>query len=149
MNKENLLEKLKENLPAEQNTEIEVKNSIEAIDKAIVNDTEEDYAFAREKLKTLLDKSDEAINIALGLASETESPRVIEVLGNLIKQSAESTERLLDLQKKRQELVGSGNKSANNQNGPSQTNVFIGDTSVLQKKLKNGELKNVTNSVQD
>jgi hypothetical protein len=149
MNKENLLEKLKENLPAEQNTEIEVKNSIEAIDKAIVNDTEEDYAFAREKLKTLLDKSDEAINIALGLASETESPRVIEVLGNLIKQSAESTERLLDLQKKRQELVGSGNKSANNQSGPSQTNVFIGDTSVLQKKLKNGELKNVTNSVQD
>ena len=51
--KEDLLAALNKNLPKE----IDKKN--DKID--IINDTEEDYQYAREKLKNLVDQSEEAI----------------------------------------------------------------------------------------
>jgi len=74
------------------------------------------------------------------LAGEGGSPRAYEVAGQLIKSVADTTDKLIDLQKKLKDVEEDvGNK------GPSTvTNnaVFVGSTSELQKLLKQGFLNN-------
>ena len=70
----------------------------------LTQDAEEDYNVARENLKKLLDKSDEALDHMMQVAAEAEHPRAIEVLAGMFKTSADMTTQLNDLQKKRHEL---------------------------------------------
>jgi hypothetical protein len=68
----------------------------------------------------------------LELAKESDHPRAYEVAGNLIKQVAEVTEKLGDLQEKMRRL-----KEVPNNAPKSVTNaLFIGSTAELQKMLK-------------
>ena len=88
----------------------------------------------------MIEKGQEAINGIMELAGEGGSPRAYEVAGQLIKSVADTTDKLIDLQKKLKDVEEDvGNK------GPSTvTNkaVFVGSTSELQKLLKQGFLNN-------
>ena len=98
------------------------------------NDAEEDYNIARDNLKNLLNKSDEALDHMMQVASEAEHPRAFEVLATMFKTSADMTTQLIDLQKKRHEL----DKLNNEPSGPNnvtQNNLFVGSTAELQKML--------------
>jgi len=100
-------------------------------------DAEEDYKAAREHLKSLLDKSDEAMDHMMQVAAEAEHPRAFEVLATMFKTSADMTSQLIDLQKKRHEL----DKLNNEPTGPNnvtQNNLFVGSTAELQKMLAKG-----------
>ena len=70
------------------------------------------------------------------LAQESDSPRAYEVAGQLIKSVADTTDKVIDLQKKMKDL------GDNSQKGP--TNVtnalFIGSTTELSKILKTQDL---------
>ena len=66
------------------------------------------------------------------LAKEGEHPRGYEVAGNLIKQVAEVTEKLGDLQEKMKRLQDVPNTAPKNVTNA----LFVGSTTELQKMLK-------------
>ena len=67
------------------------------------------------------------------LAGESASPRAYEVAGQIIKSVADTTDKLLDLQKKVKEVDEDAIKTTNNVTNNA---VFVGSTSDLQKMLK-------------
>ena len=67
-------------------------------------DVDNDYKYQRENFYNLIERGQDAIDGILDLARESEHPRSYEVAGNLIKQVAEVTEKLGDLQGKMKKL---------------------------------------------
>ena len=98
------------------------------------NEINDDYDFARSKYYNLAEKGDEAIDLMLDLARESESPRAFEVLSNMLKQNAEVADRLMDLQKKKKEVRLIDQKQVPNGN-MTQNNVYVGSTTDLQRML--------------
>ena len=98
------------------------------------DDIKKDYEYTRGNLYSLIEKGQEAINGILELAQESEMPRAYEVAGQLIKNVADATDKLMDLQKKLKDM-----EEDTNVKGP--TNVtnalFVGSTAELSKILKN------------
>ena len=83
----------------------------------------------------MVERGQDAIEGILDLAKEGEHPRAYEVAGNLIKQVADVTEKLGDLQTKMKKL-----KEVPNQAPKNVTNaLFVGSTAELQKMLKGKE----------
>jgi len=107
--------------------------------KNISDDIEKDYDYTRANLYSLIEKGQESLNGIMELAGESASPRAYEVAGQIIKSVADTTDKLMELQKKVKEVDEEKAK------GPSQvTNnaVFVGSTSDLSKMLKDGLLNN-------
>jgi len=95
-------------------------------------DIDADYKYQRENFYRLVEQGSNAIEGILELAKEGEHPRAYEVAGQLIKNVAEVTEKLGDLQekmKKLKEVPDHGPKSVTNA-------LFVGSTAELQKMLK-------------
>ena len=103
------------------------------------NEVEKDYEYTRANLYSIIEKGQEAINGIMEVAGESASPRAYEVAGQLIKSVADTTDKLMDLQKKVKDV---------NEDNPSKTNnvtnnaLFVGSTSELSKMLKKGFLNN-------
>jgi len=114
-------------------TEI-VKKSPDKITKPTSDDVRKDYDYTRGNLYSIIEKGQEAINGILELAQESEMPRAYEVAGQLIKNVADATDKLMDLQKKLKDV------EEEKQKGPSTVNnaLFVGSTADLAKMLKNG-----------
>ena len=107
--------------------------------KNISDDVEKDYDYTRANLYSLIEKGQESLNGIMELAGESASPRAYEVAGQIIKSVADTTDKLMELQKKVKEVDEEKAK------GPSTvTNnaVFVGSTSDLSKMLKDGILNN-------
>ena len=98
-------------------------------------DIENDYKYQRENFYGLVEKGSQAIEGILELAKEQEHPRAYEVAGNLIKQVAEVTEKLGDLQEKMRKLKEVPNSAPKNVTNA----LFVGSTAELQKMLKGKE----------
>ena len=103
------------------------------------NDIEKDYKYTRGQLYSLIEKGQEAINGIMEGAGESASPRAYEVAGQLIKSVADSTDKLMDLQKKMKDIDEEGTKTQNNVTNNA---LFVGSTSELSKLLKQGILNN-------
>jgi hypothetical protein len=107
---------------------------IEKIEKisTVVDDIKKDYDYTRGNLYSLIEKGQEAINGILELAQESEMPRAYEVAGQLIKNVADATDKLMDLQKKLKDI------EEEKQKGPTTVNnaLFVGSTAELAKLLK-------------
>ena len=98
----------------------------------VSEDRDKDYEYTRGELYRLIDQGQEAVQGALELAQESGHPRAFEVATNAMKQVADMTDKLMDLQKKVKDLD-------EEKKGPSKvTNnaMFVGSTSELQKMLK-------------
>ena len=120
---------------------VESETVIEKVEKIslVVDDIKKDYDYTRGNLYSLIEKGQEAINGILELAQESEMPRAYEVAGQLIKSVADTTDKLIDLQKKLKDVQEDNTKIANNVTNNA---VFIGSTSELSKILKQGFLNN-------
>jgi len=120
---------------------IEVEKSVERVDiiPSKSDDIRKDYEYTRANLYSLIEKGQEAINGIMELAGEGGSPRAYEVAGQLIKSVADTTDKLIDLQKKLKDVEEDTVKSPS-----SVTNnaLFVGSTSELSKILKQGFLNN-------
>ena len=114
------------------------KKKIE-IKKVEGQDVGKDYDYTRGNLYSLIEKGQEAINGIMEVAGETASPRAYEVAGQLIKSVADTTDKLMDLQKKVKEVEEDVNKTTNNVTNNA---LFVGSTSELSKILKKGFLNN-------
>ena len=103
-------------------------------------DVEKDYEYTRGNLYSIIEKGQEAINGILELAQESEMPRAYEVAGQLIKNVADATDKLMTLQQKlkdvEEEKVSKGPTTVNNA-------LFVGSTAELQKLLKQQKNKDV------
>ena len=96
------------------------------------DDIENDYKYQRENFYNLVERGTDAIDGILEIAKESEHPRTYEVAGNLIKQVAEVTEKLGELQEKMKRL-----KEVPNNAPKSVTNaLYVGSTAELQKMLR-------------
>ena len=96
------------------------------------DDIEDDYKYQRENFYNLIERGQDAVEGILELAQESEHPRAYEVAGNLIRQVADVTEKLVDLQTKMKKLKEVPNKGPNNVTNA----LFVGSTAELQKMLK-------------
>ena len=95
-------------------------------------DVDADYEYQRENFYNLIEKGQDAIQGILNVAKESDHPRGYEVAGNLIKQVAEVTEKLGDLQEKMKKLKEVPNSAPKNVTNA----LFVGSTAELQKMLK-------------
>ena len=115
------------------------KETLRKEDTPKKNEVEKDYEYTRANLYSIIEKGQEAINGIMEVAGESASPRAYEVAGQLIKSVADTTDKLMDLQKKVKDV---------NEDNPSKTNnvtnnaLFVGSTSELSKMLKKGFLNN-------
>ena len=64
------------------------------------NDITKDYDYTRANLYSLIEKGQETLNGIMELAGDSASPRAFEVAGQIIKSVADTTDKLMDLQKK-------------------------------------------------
>ena len=109
-----------------------VASPVTALQYKKEEDIEKDYEYQRENFYKLVERGSVAIEGILELAKEGEHPRAYEVAGNLIKQVAEVTEKLGDLQEKMRklkEVPETGPKNVTN-------SLFVGSTSELQRIIK-------------
>jgi len=96
------------------------------------DDRTEDYEYTRGELYNLISKGQEAVQGALEVAQESGHPRAYEVAVNAMKQVADMTDKLVDLQKKMKDLDAENKKVTNVTNNA----MFVGSTTELQKMLK-------------
>ena len=112
-----------------------VTRKIEKI-KDSTEDVKKDYEYTRGNLYSIIEKGQEALNGILELsAQESEMPRAYEVAGQLIKNVADATDKLMELQKKLKDV-----EEEKQSKGPSTVNnaLFVGSTAELSKLLKSG-----------
>ena len=105
-------------------------------------DVDNDYKYSRENYYNLIERGQEAIEGILEVAREGQHPRAYEVAGVLIKNVADTVDKLQDLQKKLKdlkELPKTANHNIKNA-------LFVGSTAELQKMLKG---KNEDTKVKD
>lgn len=99
------------------------------------SDIKSDYEYSRSTLNNVIGKGMEAIDGILELAQETDSPRAYEVVGQLIKTVTDSSEKLMEIQKRLRDLE-QGNKS----NIVTNNSLMVGTTNevlaMLKKELK-------------
>jgi len=127
-----------------------MSNSYDAIDKALdvkseivrekkriakrsseQDDPTKDYEYSRAQLYDLVEKGQEAVNGILDVCQDSQHPRAYEVAGQLIKHVADTTDKLVDLQRKMKELDEDKSPKSVTNNA-----MFVGSTSDLQKMLK-------------
>ena len=96
---------------------------------------EDDYEHARNNLRKILVDGQTALTTALSVAQQSEHPRAIEVVGNLMKQLADINQQLLDLHQQKQKLDApkeGAKKEVTNNNA-----IFVGSTAELNKLINN------------
>jgi len=104
--------------------------------KNVTDDVDKDYEYTRSNLYSLIEKGQESLNGIMELAGESASPRAYEVAGQIIKSVADTTDKLMELQKKVKEIDEDKGKPTQVTNNA----VFVGSTSDLSKMLKDGLL---------
>jgi len=107
-----------------EKTEV-IVNSEESVDA--------DFEYARQNLRELIERGQQAIDGIMMIAREGESPRAYEVIAQLINTIASANKDLLDLSKKYKDI----NQDVKNENTTNVTNnsLFIGSTSDLHKLI--------------
>ena len=98
-----------------------------------VEEREDDFDLARSTMRNLINKNESVLNDIVDLARNSESARIYEVAGQLIKTQAEMAKDLMTLHKQKKEVDGD---RAESQNIKTQNNiVFAGSTSDLLKMI--------------
>jgi len=101
-------------------------------------DVTKDYEYTRGNLYSIIEKGQEALDTALELAQDSGQARQFEVVGQLIKNVADATDKLIDLQKKVKDLDADEKGPTNVTNNA----MFFGSTAELSKMIK-AQTKNI------
>jgi hypothetical protein len=94
------------------------------------NNFQKDYEFVQSNLKDLLGNGNIALESALKVATESDSPRAFEVVAILLKTMADLNNNVLDVHKKAKDTTASNTKVSQTNNS-----VFVGSTKDLQNLL--------------
>lgn len=97
------------------------------------DDIENDFKYTRRNLYSVIEQGNKALEDMIDVARASEHPRAFEVVSTLMNTLVNANKDLLDLSKKKKELLDkqeqSGPQTVNN-------NLFVGSTADLQKALK-------------
>ena len=102
----------------------------EVIAPSTNNEVEDDYDYARKNLRDLIDSGMGDLNTVMDIARQSESPRAFEVATNLMKTLTDTNKDLLELAKKKKELIQE--KEPQNVTNA----LFVGSTADLQKMIQ-------------
>jgi hypothetical protein len=104
------------------------------------DDIKSDYEYSRGQLYDLIQKGQKAIDGIMDVAKNSDHPRAYEVAFQGMKNIADMTDKLIDLQKKMKTI----DEDIVKQNGPTTVNntMFVGSTAELQKFLKQSKINN-------
>ena len=112
-----------EPIPVSTTEVVEVKDPVE-----------DDAEFARQNLRDLIEKGNDAADHIISVAKQSDHPRAFEVVAGMLKNLADMNKDLLEIQKRKQDLQP---KITNNtQNLTIDKAVFVGSTAELLKQLK-------------
>ena len=95
-------------------------------------DVTKDYEYTRGNLYSIIEKGQEALDTALELAQDSGHRSSADIVGQLIKNVANATDKFLDLQKKLKDLDADEKGPTNVTNNA----MFFGSTAELSKMLK-------------
>jgi hypothetical protein len=91
---------------------------------------QKDYVFVQSNLKDLIGSGNVALEAALKVATESDSPRAFEVVAIMLKTMADLNNNVLDVHKKAKDTTGSKVEVKQTNNS-----VFVGSTKDLQNLL--------------
>ena len=117
-----------------------VESRQEIIPQSSNDPVEEDADFARNNIKELISKGNVAIDQLLEVAKQSEHPRAYEVAASLIKNLSDLNKDLLDIQKKKKDILPKSADDSRNVNIDKA--VFVGSTTELIKMIKNSKKDN-------
>jgi hypothetical protein len=98
------------------------------------NPIETDTELARESIKELITKGHRAVDELAIIARDSQHPRAYEVMAGLIKNMSDMNKDLLELQKRKKDLIGVSDNKAGDVNVNNA--LFVGSTAELMKLLK-------------
>jgi len=93
----------------------------------------DDYETSRDTYLDLIEGGKESLELLIQVARESEHPRAFEVLSGMIKNIADVTDKLMDLNKKHKEVTAPDKQEAKQ---ITNNNVFLGSTTDLQRFLQ-------------
>lgn len=99
-------------------------------------DAKDDYKFTRAKLHELIDKGTEALDGVLEVAQDSDHPRAYEVVSVMLKNTGDLTDKLMQLQKDRQEVSGKKPDKNEGENDGGQHVHFHGSTQELMEEIE-------------
>ena len=123
MSKDKLAESLEKNLPAKSKP---VKKE---------DHVKDDYEFSRETYKDLINTGMASLDSLAEVARQTEHPRAYEVLSKAIKDIADTTDKLMTLQKNKKDLDEENGEGGKRGGHTTNNNLFVGSTTELQRLL--------------
>ena len=98
---------------------------------------DDDAEFARQNIRGLIEKGNEAIDGILNVAKASDHPRAYEVAANMLKHLTDMNKDLMEIQKRKKDLQPKESAPTNGINVDKA--VFIGSTKELVKLLKSKE----------
>ena len=102
-----------------------------------VNIIDDDAEFARQNIRGLIEKGNDAIEGILNVAKASDHPRAYEVAANMLKHLTDMNKDLMEIQKRKNDLKP---KESSPTNGITVDKaVFVGSTKELVKLLKSKE----------
>lgn len=130
----------------EKNLPVETKSA--ALEKELLSkkDINDDYTFSRDTYKELISTGMGSLDSLAEIARESEHPRAFEVLAKSIKDIGDVTDKLMALQKSKQELV---QKKEEETGKITNNNVFIGSTTDLQRMLTDNKEKVIDGDIKE
>jgi len=136
---------LEKNMEAIFNLPTDTKPMAEAIEESRVtvmnetpstdNDIDDDYKYARENLKEIIDSAQQSIADLASIASTSESPRAYEVLSTMMKTIVDANKDLLDIHKSVKKLKEDTDSAPKNVTNA----LFVGSTSDLMNLIKDNK----------
>tara|TARA_B110000503_G_C7152825_1_gene415950 strand:+ start:1982 stop:2446 length:465 start_codon:yes stop_codon:yes gene_type:complete len=142
-----LLDKMVQHLPVKDSRD----NKLSTKQNLVEQDVDSDYEYSRNTYKTLVDKGQIAIDSMMELALQSDHPRAFEVLGNMMKNVSDMTDKIMVLHKTTDAIKGTGKNKGPSADGLSVTNnnVFVGSTTDLQKFIISQQQKPITVDIKD
>jgi hypothetical protein len=132
----NTNEKLSEILDVEPMYAQVMQPVVISIEEENKTSIEDDAEFARQNIRELIEKGNDAMNNLLMVAKQSDHPRAYEVAANMLKSLTDMNKDLMEIQKRKRDLEP---KETNNASINVDKAVFIGSTKELIKALKSKE----------
>ena len=115
-----------------------IEESSKLITSPNLQSIDDDAEFARQNIRHLIEKGNDAMDGILNVAKASDHPRAYEVAANMLKSLTDMNKDLMEIQKRKRDLEpkeSSGSQSNINVDKA----VFIGSTKELIKALKQKE----------
>mgnify|MGYP000934342003 CR=1 FL=1 len=108
--------------------------------KTIDTNVEIDYDEIRKNIKSIIVKSNAAVDGILMLAKETDKPSAYEVAADLIRATLEANEKLMELHQKVKEIKNIERITSINNINSTNNSMYIGSTKDLLDIIKSNKL---------